>query len=150
MIILPALLLTLFVISFTVLGHASQTRPDNLGLHFGKLAPLPPTPNGVSSQSANAAHFIEPLRSTKSTAENLARLKEVLRRQPRATLIKETDRYLHVEFRSALFRFVDDVEFLIEGQVIHVRSASRVGKSDLGVNRKRIESLRAQFNEVSR
>ncbi len=149
MIILPALLLTLFVISFMVLGNASQTRPDNLGIHFGRLAPLAPTPNGVSSQSANAAHFIEPLRGAGSAAENLARLKELLRRQPRATVIKETDRYLHAEFRSALFRFVDDVEFLIEDEVIHVRSASRVGKSDLGVNRKRIESLRVRFNKVS-
>ena len=148
MIIFPAVLLTLLVLGFLVLGQVSQTQPGNLGIHDRKLAPLAPTPNGVSSQSPATAQYIEPLRYTKSRAEALACLKEVLRRQPRATLIGETDRYLHVEFRSRLFRFVDDVEFLVDDHVIQVRSASRVGRSDLGVNRQRIESLRLQFNEL--
>ena len=66
---------------------------------------------------------------------------------PRATIIEETGQYMHVEFRSRIFGFVDDVEFLVDDRVIQVRSASRVGRSDLGVNRKRIEALRLQFNE---
>ena len=148
MIVVLASLLALFVIGFMVLGQISQTRPKNLGIHDGRLTPLAPTPNGVSSQSTTEAQVIEPLRFTKSPAEAKACLKDVLRRQPRATLIEETDRYLHVEFRSHLFHFVDDVEFLIEDHVIQVRSASRVGRSDLGVNRKRIESLRLGFKEL--
>jgi uncharacterized protein (DUF1499 family) len=148
MIFLPALLLILVVIAFMVLGHVSQTRPGHLGIREGKLAPLAPTPNGVSSQSPDAAHFIEPLRHSNSAAPAMARLKKALSQQPRGTLIKETDHYLHLEFRSPLFRFVDDVEFLIEDQVIQVRAAARVGRSDLGVNRKRIESLRACFNNL--
>ena len=142
-------LLALLPLSFIVLGQISQTRPDNLGLHNGALAPLALTPNGVSSQSPDAAHFIEPLRFNKSAAEGKARLKEVLRRCPRATLVRENEVYLHVEFRSPWFHFVDDVEFLIADRVIHLRSASRVGKSDLGVNRRRLESLRVLFNEPS-
>jgi len=76
----------------------------------------------------------------------MADLKQVLARQKRVTIITANDDYLYAEFRSKWFRFVDDVEFLIETNgVIQVRSASRVGHSDLGVNRKRIETLRRQF-----
>ncbi len=148
MIFLPALLLILLVILFMVLGHVSQTRPDNLGISEGKLTPLAPTPNGVSSQSPEAAHFIEPLRHPQSTAAGRARLKRALSQLPHGTLIRETDNYLHLEFRSPLFHFVDDVEFLLEDHVIQVRAAARVGRSDLGVNRRRIESLRARFNNL--
>lgn len=77
----------------------------------------------------------------------MARLKQVLARQPRTTIVTEAHNYLHVEFRSAILRFVDDVEFLVNDAAIQVRSASRVGYSDFGVNRKRIETLRSQFNQ---
>ncbi len=144
----PVLLLTLVVVVLLALGHISQTRPENLGVHDGRLAPLAPTPNGVSSQSPVPAQFIEPLRYTQSAVEAMASLKEVLRHQPRATIIRATDRYLQVEFRSRFFRLVDDVEFIIEEKVIQVRSAARVGRSDLGVNRERIEFIRIRFTEL--
>ena len=147
MIFLPAVLLILFVLGFMVLGRISQTQPDNLGVIDGKLTPLAPNPNGVSSQSLDAAHFIEPLRPPPGAVASMARLKKALRQLPRGTILQETDRYLHLEFRSPVFRFVDDAEFLLEDHVIQVRSAARVGRSDLGVNRKRIEALRAGFNK---
>ncbi|MEO1134470.1 MAG: DUF1499 domain-containing protein, partial [Cyanobacteria bacterium J06639_1] len=62
-------------------------------------------------------------------------------------VVERGDRYLYAEFTSKLMGFVDDVEFYADeaASVIHVRSASRLGKSDLGVNRKRIEAIRAQY-----
>jgi uncharacterized protein (DUF1499 family) len=82
--------------------------------------------------------------------EALARLKQVLLNEPRTSIVKEEGDYLHAEARSFLFRFVDDVEFLLDAdqQVIHVRSASRIGYSDLGVNRRRIERIRSAFNNT--
>jgi uncharacterized protein (DUF1499 family) len=82
----------------------------------------------------------------------MARLATIVRSLPRTTVVTETDAYLYVEFTSALFRFVDDVEFFADGnaKLIHVRSASRLGKSDLGVNRKRIEAIRVLWNEGAR
>jgi uncharacterized protein (DUF1499 family) len=73
---------------------------------------------------------------------------EVMGTQPRGSLITQTPEYLHYEVWSLIFRFVDDVEFRLDAanKRIHVRSASRAGRSDLGVNRARIEAIRAQFN----
>jgi uncharacterized protein (DUF1499 family) len=122
-------------------------RPENLGAHEGKLAPCPDSPNCVCSQAEDAAHRVEPLAFEGSPQEALARLKDVLASWPRTRIITATDTYLHAECRSLLFRFVDDVEFLLDGSkgVIQVRSASRAGRSDLGVNRRRVEAIRQAF-----
>src|SRR5258706_8193536 len=121
------LVITILFMALVIMFNRHSTPPANLGVHNGKLAPCPDSPNCVCSQSTDAGHLIEPLRYTKSAAEAMAALKEVVRQQKRTTIITETTNYLHVEFRSALFRFVDDVEFLVEDKVIQVRSASRVG-----------------------
>ncbi len=84
----------------------------------------------------------EAFRYTDSPAAAMARLKTVLTGQRRVKIVTASESYLHAEFRSAVFRFVDDVEFLVQDHVIQVRSASRLGYSDLGVNRKRVEALR--------
>jgi uncharacterized protein (DUF1499 family) len=80
----------------------------------------------------------------------MADLKTVIQNLERTKIITETENYLYAEFTSALMGFVDDVEFLLDdsANVIHVRSASRLGQSDLGVNRKRIETIRAKLNEL--
>ena len=123
-------------------------RPTNLGVQSGKLAPCPKTPNCVSSQSQDPQHRIEPLSYNSTPTEAMAKLKIVIENQERTKIITETENYLYAEFTSALMGFVDDVEFLLDdsNKVIHVRSASRLGKSDLGVNRKRIETIRATMN----
>lgn len=123
-------------------------RPLTLGVRDGKLTPCPASPNCVSSRGGDALHAVEPLRFTGSPQQAMERLKRVVGGMKRATVVAETGRYLHAEFTSALFRFVDDVEFLLDeqDQVIHVRSASRLGYSDLGVNRKRVEELRRAWN----
>src|SRR5579859_4675210 len=140
-------LLTSILLLLALFMFASRApRPANLGVQNGRLAPCPPSTNCVCSQGADPAHFIAPLRYQTSPAAAMADLKQVLARQKRVTIITANDDYLYAEFRSKWFRFVDDVEFLIETNgVIQVRSASRVGHSDLGVNRKRIETLRRQF-----
>ena len=144
-VIVPALLVV-GLIAFN--GFSSA--PTDLGLQGGRLAGCPDSPNCVSSESEDRRHLIEPLHFTGPSAPALASLKEVLRHQPRATLVLETNGYLRAEFRSAFFRFADDVEFFATGAVIQVRSASRVGTSDYGVNRRRVEAIREQFNAIKK
>lgn len=121
------------------------TRPADLGMKDGRLAPCPSTPNCVSSFAADDGHRTAPLNYSGPAAEAMTRLQSIIRSLPRTAVVTRTGTYLHVEFTSFLFRFVDDVEFLVddEAKVIHVRSASRVGTSDLGVNGQRIERIRA-------
>lgn len=113
------------------------------------LAPCPDRPNCVSSQSADKANAIAPL-TFKSTASNaIADLKRIVGSMKGASIIQESLTYLHVEFESALFRFVDDVEFCLDNaaKLIHIRSASRIGYSDLGVNRRRVEKIRKAWEQ---
>jgi len=130
-----------------VLFNLFSRRPDNLGPVDGKLRPCPNSPNCVSTFATDDAHKIEPLTFTDSPDAALARLKTVLLLQPRVKIVTATDTYLHVEFTTALMRYVDDVEFLVDAQKkqIHFRSASRLGYSDLGANRKRMETIRRAF-----
>ncbi|NDJ23916.1 DUF1499 domain-containing protein [Nostoc sp. B(2019)] len=125
-------------------------RPSNLGVSNGNLAPCPNSPNCVSSQSSDATHQIAPLNFTSNPEGAIATLKGIIESLPRTKIITESKDYLYAEFKSALMGFVDDVEFYLDrkANVIHVRSASRLGQSDLGVNRQRIETIRAQFNKV--
>jgi uncharacterized protein (DUF1499 family) len=127
----------------------SGKRPTNLGIKDGKLAACPKSPNCVCSQApeADTEHWIAPLTYTGSAAEALAKLKSIVESMERTAIITETPDYLYAEFTSALMGFVDDVEFYLEPgtQTVQVRSASRLGQSDLGVNRNRIEAIRNQF-----
>ena len=125
--------------------HFSGSRPANLGASNGKLAACPATPNCVSSQVQDAAHAIAPLSYTSAPEPAFDKLKSIVRSLPRTQIITETDSYLYAEFTSKLMGFVDDVEFSLDpaAKVIQVRSASRLGESDLGVNRDRIQAIRA-------
>ncbi len=127
-------------------------RPTNLDVQSGQLASCPSTPNCVSSQSVDAEHSIEPFTYSSSPRKAFSDLRTVIQSLDKAKIITETEDYLYVEFTSAIMGFVDDVEFYLdEGtKAIHVRSASRLGESDLGVNRKRIETIRAQFDTLNR
>lgn len=126
-------------------------QPTNIGIQpSGQLASCPSTPNCVTSQSQDATHKIDPLTYDSTPAQAMADLKSVIQNMERTTIIAETENYLYAEFKSKLMGFVDDVEFLLDdtAKVIHVRSASRLGRSDLGVNRNRIETIRAKLNEL--
>ena len=122
-------------------------RPANLGVRAGKLAPCPSSPNCVSTQADDAEHRIDVIPFAGSSDDAMAKLKRAIATLARAASVTETADYLHVEFTSLIFRFVDDVEFWIDesNHVIHFRSASRIGHGDLGVNRKRMEAIRQAF-----
>ena len=123
------------------------SRPDNLGIADGRLAKCPDSPNCVNSQTTDEKHSITPFTYDGSRQDAIQRLKQAVSDLKRTQIVEERDDYLRIECTSALFRFVDDVEFYFpEENVIHVRSASRLGYSDLGVNRKRVETLRELFN----
>ncbi len=115
------------------------------------FAPCPDSPNCVSSQAepTDEIHYMPAWPYRGSVTDAKAQLLTIVNAQPRTTVVAERDTYLHVEFRSLLFRFVDDVEFYIDerANLIHFRSASRLGHSDMGVNRKRMETIRASFVE---
>lgn len=125
--------------SLPLLGACASEPPPDLGVHNGRLAPCPGSPNCVTSFASGGHHAIAPL------ATNLSAIRELLQTMNRVNIVRNEGNYLHAEFTSRLMGFVDDVEFLfdpVQG-LTHVRSASRVGYSDFGVNRDRIEALRA-------
>lgn len=138
----------LWVLVVIGLFGCSTARSPNVGIRNGRLADCPSTPNCVSSQSSDPKHFVAPLSFQGSAVEAKRRLIAVLRQMKRAEITTEQENYVHAEFTSLIFRFVDDVEFLIDAsnQVVHVRSASRTGTSDLGVNRRRVEEIRRKFS----
>ncbi len=109
-----------------------------------QLAPCSSSPNCVSTQARDADHGIAPYPFQKSLAEAKGALKDIVLSMPRTTLVSEDVSYLHFEFTSLLLRFVDDVEFVFDDatRTVHFRSASRVGYSDLGANRRRMEEIR--------
>lgn len=114
---------------------------------MSRLAPPKSTPNNVSSQAApsDRIHYVEPIAFKAGTTEAMAAAKRAIEKIGRATITREEPAHLHVEFRSKLFGFVDDLEILYDEKagVFHVRSGARLGYSDFGVNRKRVEALRA-------
>ena len=114
---------------------------------MSRLKPCPPSPNCVSSLAKDDAHRIAPFPFAGSAGESLARAKAAALSFPRTKLVDESPGYVHVTSTSAIFRFVDDVEFEADesARVVNVRSASRVGRSDFGVNRKRVEAIRAKL-----
>jgi uncharacterized protein (DUF1499 family) len=131
-----------------LLAACAGERPNNLGVHDNRLSACPSTPNCVSSQAPDEQHRIAPLAFSGDADAAFARLKMVLSRRNDTTIIEEHSGYLRVELHTTLF--VDDGEFLLDrgGQVIQVRSASRLGYSDLGKNRSRMEAIRRDFTST--
>ena len=131
------------------MGLFAGRPPSNLGVKDGRLARCPGSPNCVASQAdpADATHFIAPIAFKGDARAAWRALRETVVASERAKIVDEQDGYLRAEFATKLLGFVDDVEFLLDApaRVIHVRSASRLGKRDLGVNRARIEALRTRL-----
>jgi uncharacterized protein (DUF1499 family) len=129
----------------------SGSVPENLGVMDQRLSPCPESPNCVSSQiSDDAVHGIAPLsyQGDLETVHNL--LVEILGVVPGTTIVEEKDDYIRAEAHSRLMGFVDDLEFYFpeDTQIIEVRSASRLGESDLGVNRRRLEQIRLALADL--
>lgn len=132
---------TLVLAGFSGTGAVKQDGKN------GYFAPCPGSPNCVSTEAHDDKHTIAPISYTMDKDKAKARLIEVIQTMPRSKIVSEKDNYIYAEFTSAIFRFVDDVDFFIDetSKTIRFRSASRVGYSDMGVNRKRMEEIRKRF-----
>jgi uncharacterized protein (DUF1499 family) len=139
------------VIVSILLGLAwTSARPPRSAAAPGRLAPCPSSPNCVCSTADpdDAEHFVEPIAAHGSAEGTLRRIRDLIESDARARIVESTDGSLHAVFTTPWLRFRDDVEFLVdpERDVVHVRSASRVGHSDLGANRARVERLRRRLS----
>jgi len=143
-------LLSLIVVAAFSMGVYSHNPPE-LGLVHGKLSPCPDKPNCVYSEddTANAQNRIQPLSTV--GMENAAAWANLINavKASGGSIQQYSDTYLHATFTSSLFHFVDDVEARLDADngTIHIRSASRVGHSDLGMNRKRVEKIRLEYSK---
>jgi len=133
-------------------GLLQGTPPSNLGVRDGRLAPPSATPNSVSSQAElwpdhpqREGARIAPLPLAGSAAQTIERIRRIVEAMPGSQVVEARADYLSVRFTTRIMRFVDDAEFWADpgAGVVQVRSASRVGRSDFGVNRARIEDVRA-------
>lgn len=146
----PPGLALLFVSALLMVFGCDAPPPEGLGPQNGTLAPCPTTPNcvhtGLRHPDGTRGIF---LNMSIPGSELMPRLREVVESMPRTTVVEQGDVYLHAEARSLVFRFVDDLELLIapDGELV-VRSASRVGRSDLGVNTRRVARLRERLREA--
>ena len=149
-IILYVVIALLLFILISLLGlSASSRKQADLGLVNGKLRACPAKPNCVCSEFQDKPSSIEPLVYSIAHADAWHGIKEVVV-DLGGEIVVEKDVYLRVRFVTPLLRFIDDVELrhVEEHNQIHIRSASRVGRSDFGVNRKRVERLRQAFNQL--
>ena len=127
------------------LFSCSGRRPTNIGVKDSRLAPCPWTPNCVSSDARDESHLAPGFRLAVPAADAWRLARSAVLSLPRTKIIAETDDYLHAECSSAFFGFVDDFELHLRPTqgMIAVRSAARLGHSDFGVNRRRVETLRS-------
>ena len=146
--------LALAVLAAGQLGWFKGTAPTNLGVREGRLKLPSSSPNSVTSQAAlypdhpmRGSAQIEPLALKGDGPATLAAIKTIVEGMPGAVVVRSEPDYLYAQFTTRLMKFVDDTEFWFDPTVgvIQVRSASRVGQSDLGVNRARIEAVRQQL-----
>ena len=119
-------------------------KPTNLGVKDSRMAPCPPTPNCVSSDATDSAHLVTAFQLAVPSTDGWRTARAAVANLPRTRIVSETDEYLHAECSSAVFGFVDDLELYLRPthDIIAIRSAARLGHSDFGVNRKRVEKLR--------
>jgi uncharacterized protein (DUF1499 family) len=140
----------LSILSLAVAISCAGAVPDALGVQpTGGLAPCPDSPNCVSSLDERADHNVEPLQLEADVATNWQRLREVVEALPGTVVVTQDDHYLHAESTSSLMRYVDDLELLLDSETgrVDVRSASRVGYGDMGVNAARVQELRILASE---
>ncbi len=138
-------LLLFFVLRWLV--EQASPLPDNLGVENGRLAPCPNSPNCVSTQASDEEHGIAPIAYNGETAVAQATILAILQADPQFSIVSNTPTYIHAEARTAVWQFIDDVEFFFDeaDSLIHFRSASRLGYGDGGINRRRMEEIRTEF-----
>jgi uncharacterized protein (DUF1499 family) len=137
------------IIALSLLSCAGK-RPPNLGVVDSRLADCPPSPNCVSSDAEDSEHKVPPLLLNVSAIDAWRVARQIVSQWPRTHIVNESRDYLHAECQSAVFGFVDDLELHLRTDrgVIAIRSAARLGKSDFGVNRQRVEELRSALIDL--
>jgi uncharacterized protein (DUF1499 family) len=138
----------MIVLAISIDGCTSPKQKRHLN-GKGSLPDCPNRPNCVSSKALDAKHLVKPFQIKRGSISGWTAIRKVLGNLPRTTVVTFTDQYIHAECKSRLFRFIDDLELLLDPKtgVIAIRSASRIGYSDLGVNRRRVETLRQKLSE---
>ena len=133
-----------------ILTTCSTNQTSEMNATNDRLSSCPKSPNCVSSLSEDKSHYVGPLTYKATLEEAREKLISIINSMKRSEIVTAEMNYIHATFKSGLFRFVDDVEFSFDDQkkVINVRSASRTGYSDLGVNRKRVEEIRKRFVNI--
>ena len=144
------LILTICTIVGLYMLSFSGRMPTNLGVENGTLAALPDSPNCISTQTTDGPKKMEPVAFNTNSKTALKAIEIAVSEIPRCKVISKSENYLHAEASSLIFRFVDDVEFQIDetNRLIHFRSASRVGHSDMGANRKRMTAVRDRLASI--
>jgi uncharacterized protein (DUF1499 family) len=140
-------ILPFLMIALMRLAGCRETVAETTGPKDGKLRPCPDKRSCICTQDPAEQHRVEPIRYAVAQDEAREKLLGIIRQMTQSTLVKADPDYIHVEFRSAFFEFVDDVEFLFDdgAKLIHFRSAARTGSYDFNVNRKRMEDIRKRF-----
>ena len=130
-------------------GGSTSDEHMTLDRATGLFAPCPDSPNCVSSQATDEEHGMAPWSYSDNQAEAKQRMVNIINGMPRSTIVEQSDDYIHAEFRSRIFRFVDDVEVFFDdaNKTAHFRSAARMGHSDMGVNRNRMTEIGEQFTQ---
>ena len=143
----PCIRVILSIAFAAAVWGCSGNQVENHMRQHDPIAGCPRRPNCVSSESQDPKRTVAPMHIAGDAAAVWAAIQQVVRRLPRSTIVKSTDRYVHATLKSSLFGFVDDLELKLDPQTktIHIRSASRNGYFDLGVNRRRVEYLRKQL-----
>lgn len=141
------LIIPIIVCAGGLIGCTAQMR---VGVTRGQFLPCPETPNCVSSQApvSDTVHYEAPLPYSIGSKAVIPLVANLVKEGPRSDIITQTDRYIHATYKSAIFRFVDDVEFLVDPKtkVLHMRSLARMGTGDLGVNRRRIRDVKQRLS----
>lgn len=137
---------------FASLFHFEGAIPTNLGIVDSTLAKCPSTPNCVSSQESDTTHYIKPLSYDVDRDQAYDSFVKILSVVPDTKIVEQKEDYIRTESRSKIMGFVDDAEFYFPNneKVIHWRSSSRLGESDLGVNRRRLEQIRLAFQDFNK
>lgn len=127
----------------------NNTMPRNLGVNNGKLAKMPSSPNAVSSQAKTEEKQVAPLSYIEDKSKSKLKIESIIGEYQSAEIITNTENYIHVVFSTSKMRFKDDVEFYFddENKVVHYRSASRIGYSDMGMNRARYDELADKYSK---
>ena len=152
----PALIIVVVLFCFVLVLFFTRNfppqKPASIGIQAGSLALCGNKPNCVCSLDNRPNYMIFPLDWAGSEAMGIEKIESLVNLFPRSKVISKSGNYLHAEFRTLIFGYVDDVEFLVDvnAKKIHIRSASRLGYSDMGANLSRVEKLRTLFAQIAK